>query len=359
MLKQSLQLSTILLAGLLLFTACEKDETESLSANEAKQSLLAVDAGLSVELENFANAEGFKALETLAALTNSGSIFTTARVKEVRKNPNTYVRKAIANFQHMISEPSESGRTQGDEPFNYDENKGVYTWNPQIEDFELTAQSNIIELRFPTEGSTTNNAVFRLTDYEEVSTPLGDELYSASIIEATLDINNVKQASLSAEVTYKNNGTDEPNFADISYFVNPYTLDIDLDDTKAAESSFSQYLSKGDDKLIGWDLTATYQGAKNLTTPTKVEGNVQLGSVIFNIVITPPADPTEFTEDLNDYADISVSVNGKAAGQIIWVTEDGDFEATPYVQFNDGTKQALSEIFDSLEQSLNDLVEIG
>lgn len=358
MLKQSLRLSTILLSGLLLFTACEKDETESLSATDAKASLASVDAELSVELENFANAEGFKALETLSSLTNSGSIFTTARVKEARKNPNTYVRKAIANFQHMISEPSASNRTQGDEPFNYNENKGVYTWNPQTESFGSPTQSNIIEIRFPTEGSTTNNAVFRLTDYEEVSTPLGDELYSATVIEATLDINNVKQASLSAEVTYRNDGTDEPNFADISYFVNPYTLDIDLDDTKPSESSFSQYLSKGDDKLIGWDLTATYQGAKNETNITKLEGNVQLGSVIFNIVITPPADQTA-TDDLNDYIDISVSVDGKAAGQIVWVTEAGDDEPTPYVQFNDGSKQALSEIFDSLGESVNDLADIG
>lgn len=358
MLKQSLRLSTILLSGLLLFTACEKDETENLSATDAKETLLAVDAELSVELENFSNAEGFKALETLSLLTNSGSIFTTARVKEARKNPNTYVRKAIANFQHMISEPSASSRTQGDEPFNYNEHKGVYTWNPQLEDFEFTAESAIIEIRFPTEGSTTNNAIFRLTDYEEVSTPLGDELYSATVIEATLDINNVKQASLSAEVSYRNDGTDEPNFADISYFVNPYTLDIDLDDTKASESSFSQYLSKGDDKLIGWDLTATYQGAKIESNITKLEGNVQLGSVIFNIVITPPADQTA-GDDLNDYIDISVSVDGKAAGQIVWVTEVGDDEPTPYVQFNDGSKQALSEIFGSLGESVNDLVDIG
>ncbi len=354
MLKQSLRLSTILLSALLLFTACEKDETESLSPTDAKEALLAVDAELSVELENFSNAEGFKALETLSLLTNSGSIFTTARVKEARKNPNTYVRKAISNFQHMISEPSAESRAQGDEPFNYDEHKGVYTWNPSIEDFQFTAQSNIIEIRFPTEGSLTNNAVFRLTDYEEVSTPLGDELYSATIIEATIDINNVKQASLSAEVSYKNDGTDDPDFADISYFVNPYTLDIDLDDTKASVSSFSQYLSKGNDKLIGWDLTATYQGAKIETNITKLEGNVQLGSVIFNVVITPPQDPNA-SGDFNDFINISVSVDGKAAGQIVWVTEPGDTEPTPYVQFNDGTKQALSEIFESLGQSLDAL----
>jgi hypothetical protein len=357
MLKQSLRLSTLLFAGLVLFTACDNEETESLSATDAKEVMATVDTEISVELENFTNAEGFKAMETLSSLTNSGSIFTGVRVKEARKNPNAYVRKAVGNFQRMISESSTDGRTKDDEPFDYDEHLGVYTWNPTIQDFVFTSQSNIIELRFPTEGSNTNNAVFRLTDYEEVFTPEGDELYSATVIEATLDINNVKQASLSAEVTYRNDGTDEPSFADVSYFVNPYTLDLDLDDTKASVSTFAQYLRKGDDVLIGWDLTATYQGAKIEDNITKLEGNFQLGSVIFNIIITPPADLTT-VESYDDFINITISVDGKAAGKVVWEVEAGADEPVPYVQFNDGSKQALSDIFDSLGESLEDLEDI-
>lgn len=357
MLKQSLRLSTLLFAGLVLFTACDNDEAENLSATDAKEAMLAVDTEISAELENFTNAEGFKAMETLSSLTNSGSIFTGVRVKEAKKNPNTYVRTAVRNFQHMISESSAAGRTQDDEPFYYDENLGVYTWNLQLQRFDRTGSSNIIELRFPTEGSNTNNAVFRLTDYEEVSTPEGDELYSATVIEATLDINNVKQASLSAEVTYRNDGTDEPSFADVSYFVNPYTLDLDLDDTKASVSTFAQYLRKGDDVLIGWDLTATYQGAKTEDNITKLEGNFQLGSVIFNILITPPADLTT-VDSYDDFIIITISVDGKAAGKVVWEVEAGADEPVPYVQFNDGSKQALSVIFDSLGESLEDLEDI-
>ncbi|NBW38586.1 MAG: hypothetical protein EBR30_26915 [Cytophagia bacterium] len=357
MLKQSLRLSTLLFAGLVLFTACDNEETESLSATDAKEVMATVDTEISVELENFTNAEGFKAMETLSSLTNSGSIFTGVRIKEARKNPNAYVRTAVTNFQRIISESSTEGRTQDDEPFYYDEHLGVYTWNPTIQDFQFTSQSNIIELRFPTEGSSTNNAVFRLTDYEEVSTPFGDEYYSPTVIEATLDINNVKQASLSAEVTYKNDGTDDASFADVSYFVNPYTLDVDLDDTKASVSTFAQYLRKGDDVLIGWDLTATYNGVKIESNITKLEGNFQLGSVIFNIVITPPADPST-AESYDDFIFITISVDGKAAGKVVWEVEAGADEPVPYVQFNDGSKQALADIFESLGESLEDLEDI-
>ncbi len=352
--RQSIYLFTFFFTAMVLFTSCEKEETIRLSSTDAKESFRDVDFTLSAELENFSNAEGFKALETLASLTNGGSLFTTARMKDARKNPAAYVRKTISNFQHMISEPSAESRAQGNEPFNYTQHKGIYTWKPSIQDFEYTGQSNIIELRFPTNGSTTNNAVFRLTNYAEVETPFGDEAYSPTAIEATLDINNVKQASLSLSATYKADGTDDPVFADISYFVSPYTLDINLDDTKPSITTFSQYLSKNNDKLIGWALTASYKGAKIETNLSKLEGTVQLASAIFTIVITAPEDPTG-VPDLNDIIKINVTVDGKLAGKVIWVTEAGATEPSPYLQYNDGSQQKLSDIFKSLEVALSGL----
>lgn len=358
MLKSSFRLMTILFATVVFLTACEKEETVRLSATDAKESLIAVDATLSAELNNFSNAEGFKALEQLASLTNGGTLFTTARIQDARKNPSAYVRVGIQNLQSIISEASASGRSQGDEPFNYAEHKGVYTWNPSLQDFEFTSQSNIVELRFPTEGSSTNNAVFRLTNYAEVETPFGDEPYSPTDIEATLDINNVKQASLSLAAEYKSDGTDDPVFADISYFVSPYTLDINLDDTKPSISTFSQYLSKNNDKLIGWALTASYKGAKVESNISKLEGTVQLASAIFTIVFTAPTDPTA-VPDINDILKINVTVDGKIAGKIIWVTEAGALEPSPYIQYNDGSQQKLSELFELLEAELNGLTSIA
>lgn len=358
--KNRLSLITLLVAAFAFLASCDDEKEQTLSADQTKDAFNAVETELIAELENLSEAEGFQAFEHLSSLSGSGDPFPLGRTKEARKNPNSYVRKAVANLQNMISGPAQGARTQGDEPFSFAQHKGVYEWNAVEEMFIKTGQSNIIEIKFPaTETSTTNNAVFRLTDYAEVATPDGDEAYSATIIEATLDIDGTKEASLSVDVEYVGDGTDEPKFADISYFVNPYTIDIDLDDRGASTTIFSQYLSKGNKKLIGWGLTATYQGAKSEANITKLVGTFQLSTIIFTIEVNAPSGlPAEET-DFNDIIKISITVDGASAGRIVWVTDPATGEPTPYVQYADGSQEPLSEVFETLGEALNDLAEIG
>jgi hypothetical protein len=338
-----------LAAGLFL-SACEKDDETPLTADQAQEAMASVDTELANELEELSQAEGFVAMQTLSGLSGAGDPFPLGRAKEARKNPNAHVRKAVVNLRKMISEPTQSARVTGDEPFNYNENKGVYEWNFNLGFFQKKSTSNIIEIKFPTEGSTTNDAVFRLTEYKEVATPDGDEAYSPTVIEATLDIDNVKQASLSVDVEYKGDGTDDPKFADITYFVNPYTIDLDLDDRSTSTSSFSQYLSKGGEKLIGWSLTATYQGPKVEENISKLVGTFQLSSVVFTIEISSPT-----SDDINDFVKISIAVDGKPAGNIVWVSVGIDQEPTPYIKYTDGSQEPLANIFESLGAALAEL----
>ncbi len=351
-------LALLLSAGLFL-TACDKDdEKEPLSAEEAQDAMAAIDSELANELEDLANAEGFMALQTLGGLSGAGDPFPLGRVKEARKNPNYHVRKAVNSLQYIINGATQHARTQGDEPFNYTQNKGVYEWNATQQTFVKTGSSNIIEIRFPTEGSTTNDAIFRLTEYAEVATPDGDEAYSATAIEATLDIENVKQASLSVDIEYRGDGTDEPKFADITYFVNPYTIDVDLDDRSASTTSFSQRLSKAGDNLIGWSLTATYQGAKVEENISKLKGTFELGSALFTIEIEAPTGSSQ-GDDLNDFIKISITIDGQKVGDIVWVSDTTTGEPIPYVKYTDGSKEPLADIFESLGATLNELALIG
>lgn len=345
-----IKLLSFLLSAVVLITSCDKDDETPLSADDAQAAMAAVDTELANELEDLSQAKGFTAMGALAGLSGAGDPFPLGRTKEARKNPNSHVRKAVISLNRMIEGPTQNDQLTGEEPFNYNQNKGVYEWNPSIEDFEKTESSDIIEIKFPTEGSSTNNAVFRLTNYAEVATPDGDEAYSPTVIEATLDVDNVKEASLSVDVEYLGDGTDDPKFADISYFVNPYTIDVDLDDRAASTTSFSQYLSKGNDKLIGWSLTATYQGAKIEDNISKLVGSVQLSSLIFNVAITAPTASSQ-GEDLNDFIKISITVDGKSAANVVWVTDETTGEPTPYVQYSDGSKEPLADIFQSLGES--------
>jgi hypothetical protein len=334
-----------------VFVACDKDdEKPALTATEAKQSLNSVDTKLAKDLEDLSNTEGFAAIERLSDLTDAGDPFPLARTKADRKNPKRLVGKAIVGLKRIVSRPTQAGRTKGDEPFDFNVWKGVYTWNPSIEDFQKTGNSTIIEIRFPTEGSATNNAVFRLTDYAEVATPDGDEAYSPTIIEATLDIDGTKEASISADVEYKGDGTDEPRYADIVYFVNPFTFEIKLDDRSANSTSFSQTLKKGNDVIIGWGVSVTYAGGvKDDQNINAISGYFQLINVRFEGTVNPSAT------DPNAMAVISIRVDGSSAGQLVFEPDQSTGEPAPYVKYNDGTKEPLSSIFDQLEDSLDGL----
>jgi hypothetical protein len=337
-----------------VFVACDKDdEKPALTATEAKQSLNSVDTKLAKDLEDLSNTEGFAAIERLSDLTDAGDPFPLARTKAEKKNPKRLVSKAIVGLKQIVSRPTQAGRTKGDEPFDYDVWKGIYTWNPSIGatgDFQKTGNSTIIEIRFPTEGSATNNAVFRLTDYAEVATPDGDEAYSPTIIEATLDIDGTKEASISAEVEYRGDGTDELRYADIVYFVNPFTFEIKLDDRSANSTSFSQTLKKGDDVIIGWGLSVTYKSNnKTEENINAISGYFQLINVRFEGTINPTAT------DPNAMAVISIRVDGSSAGQLVFEADQLTGELVPYVKYNDGTKEPLSSIFDQLDDSLDGL----
>lgn len=354
--KNRIKLLSFLLSAVVLVTACDKDKDDEspLSADDAQEALAAVDSELTNELEDLAEAKGFTALETLADLSDAGAPFPLGRAKEARKNPNSHVRKAVLSLGRMIQTPTQGDQINGDEPFNYNQNKGIYEWNATEERFiKKQETSTIIEIRFPTEGSNTNNAIFRLTNYAEVATPDGDEAYSPTIIEATLDVNSVKEASLSVKVEYKGDGTDDPKFADISYFVNPFTIDVDLDDRAATTTSFAQSLSKSNEVLIGWSLAATYQGSKAEENISKLVGTFQLSSVVFTIDLNT-ANAGQ-NGDYNDIIKISIKVDGKPAGNVVWVTDNSTGEPIPYVKYNDGSKEPLAEIFESLGEGLDDI----
>jgi hypothetical protein len=351
-----LKLLSLLLASSVFVASCDDNEKGSIAAEDAAATMNALDEELASELGQVQQAEGFVALESLAKLSGAGIVLPTGRAKDMHKNPTRFVRQGVTALKTMITVPTQSSRTLDEEAFDFNANKGVYTYNFNLGIFQKTATSNIIEIRFPTEGSTTNDAVFRLTDYKEVL--IEDSwfsYYEPTAIEATLDVDGAKQASVSAQVEYHQDG--EAKFANITYFVNPYTYEMDLDDRLANASSFSQYLKKENDVLLGWGIAATFdsQYPKEDGTPKSLTGTVQLSNVVFTINLNTPSQPPQGDFDYNDYIKISITIDGKKAGNVVWVMEAGNDEPTPYVQYTDGSKEPLEDIFEALEEALDEL----
>lgn len=348
----------IFFSAAVVLSACNKDEEQgSLSPSEAKTAMSSANTDISKDVEAVQSAKGFKAMKDLSGLSDAGNVFPIGRAAEASKDPSGFVREAITSLRKVSMHGVANGRTQGDEPYNYNEHKGVYEWKVVAGQgsFVKTGTSTIVEIKFPTAGSNTNNAVFRLTNYAEVKAmdEMGYTFYNPTIIEATLDVDGVKEASLSVKAEYKA-GTDDASFADITYFVNPYTLDVDLDDRSTTATSVSETLSNGNDVLIGWSVNATFdsKNPKGGSYPAALTGKVQLRNVIFTVEITAP---DQNAKDYNDFIKISITADGRAAGNVVWVTEANASEPTPYVQYADGSKQKLQEVFSKLEDSLSGL----
>lgn len=349
-----------LVAALLVVSAltvsCEKEDEKALSPAEAKKTMNSLDAQLSSDLDAFANAEGMAAIQDLAGLAGEGNLFEgrfSSNKRDIKKN----LKASLATFRSIFTPADGAARTKDDEPFNYTESLGVYEWNKNLGIWVRTGNSNIIQLFFPTKNAngtfnSENNAEFKLTAYAEVATPNGDDDYSPTLINAVLNINKTKSASLDLAAEY---GTDdEPIFADITYFVAPFSFEIDLDEKKSTSSSFSETLLKDNEVVLGAGITATYKSASkeedNLKTIT---GYVQLINAKFEGTIdVANANSINSSGDINDYIKVVLTIDGSAAGNLIWVNEE------PHVEYADGSKESLEDIFELLEESLQDFDDL-
>jgi hypothetical protein len=346
-------LKLLLLSFALVFiaTSCD-DEKEALNKEEAQEALQTANSDFADALGRLQTNPGFTAFEDLNTLAGSSDIIPFRQAKPSKKDPRVAARQVLASLKNIATAGDDkNGRTNLTEPqpFDFDANVGVYEWSAEAGDFVKTGTSTIIELRFPTEGSTTNNATFKLFAYEEIETPDGDEYYSPTLIEANLSINGVVIAALDAQAEYRNDGTDEPIFADITYTVGAFSVDLDLNDKNPLSSSFSQTLREGNQTIVGWGITAVYNSTDKLEEDFKsIEGFFQLMNVRFTILATAPGANVT---DINDVVKITVTVDGAEAGRVV-IGEDENI----YMEYRDGSRELLDQLLSDLSVQLEELI---
>jgi hypothetical protein len=351
--KQNLILSLFLLTILLGVSSCGDDDAGKASKEEVKAAFQSANDQISNDLNTFNNSSGYGAMNQLSVLVGETSTFgrkSSLKREQVIENfkAGVYAIRGIVTN----STDAANARTNSDEPFDYNEQKGVYEWNSQEGIFVFTGDSEIIEIHFPTEGSITNDAEFRLTAYAEESTPNGDELYSPTLIKASILVDDTKELELNAEVEY--GAEDQPVKGDVYYFVNPFALEIAFDDTGSTSSTFSESLSKSGKVLIGFGATVNFQDA------SKDESSLKSASGYFQLVdikLVVSAKMTESTSgDINDFISISIKVKGKSGGKIILEQDETTGEIVPYVKYTDGSTEPLEDLLADLSFEIEDMV---
>lgn len=339
--KQTLILSLFFLA--LGLSSCGDDEPGKASKEEVKAAFQSANSQISSDLGEFTTSPGYQAMNHLSGLTDGGLPFGRKSSRK-REDVIENFKAGVYAVRGALKYSTTSARINGDEPFNFNEHKGVYEWNFQSEDFDRVGDSPIIEIHFPTEGSDTNNAAFRMTAYEEEATPNGDEPYSPTLIKASIFISGNKQLELNAEAQYGSD--DQPVKGDIYYFANPFTLEVSFDDTKSKSSTFSESLSKSGKTLIGFGATVNFENAsKDESSIKSASAYLQLVDIRFivNMKMTQSS-----SGDINDFISITIKVGNKIGGKVILEQDTMTGEIVPYVKYNDGSTEPLQNLLQDL-----------
>jgi len=348
--------------------SCSDDEggekaNEELTVAEAKVAMQQTSSDATTDIVNMTKTEGIEGLRNFFDLIGDTDPFG-GRKDVSHEEYRGFIKKQTRLFRELFAiNKSINGKGEGDD-FNFNENKGIYNWDSQLEKFvKSQEESNIIKLNFPTEGSQTNNASLSMTEYMEIIILDGDyEEYYPTRLAANLTIDDMLVIDVDATVSYNDYG--DPVSGDLSVELVPYTFSLVFDDTQSTTASLVASISENNTAIVGVDIVITFDSAEKEEV-NSIAGNVVYGDMRIEGDITIPEDESE-DEDLNDFVNLELFQDGSKLGDIIFKMEtniDGDTDDIPYVQYSDGTTDRLEDIFENtvmeVEDFLDDLDEWG
>ncbi|MEQ9466301.1 MAG: hypothetical protein RLN88_02760 [Ekhidna sp.] len=341
--------------GLIILSGCQNDDEKNvdLTTEEASAAINSAADQLGDDIISIVESEGLNALMDLSILME-GSDVIGGRMSE-----GAWTKERVnLMIQYFVNGPA--ARTNNDDPTSFDDIKGLYEWNPELQDFEKE-ESEFFIVKFPAAGSETNNAELKISDLQFVTvTDTDDDFVSEyeipSVIIGYLKIDGETLVELDFEVNWSSTG--DPEKADITLFISPFTFDLNFDDTFEKSSSLLASVSIDNEPIVGIDLDVEYESADK-EEPLLLEGFVQyrgikiLGSIDMREV-GPSGNP-------NDYFDLALYADDSKVGDIVFVLEEddnGSDDYVPYVQYADGTQENLEEIlapvFEEIESILSE-----
>lgn len=333
-------------------TSCDKDDNNNgsqLSRTEAKSEITAFNNTAKSSLQNLANADGLQAVKDFFQLVSEDDPF--GRIGTDERKIRTFLREKGTEFKKVfIPAGASKGRVGEDEGFDFESNKGVYSWDEEAGEFVFTGEANIIAIFFPTNESQANNAELRISAYEEVLVvdEYGDSYYQPATLIASVFVDATKVAQLDLDMEYDEGGF--PVAADVSLFVAPFTASFGIDVTGATSSTVYASLKEGQETLTAASLTIKYTDpSKNEESVSSVEGYIQ----VKNLKLQGSVNLMSASTDFNDFVKLALYANNKKAGDIVFETTNG--QQTAFIRYSDGSKEKLEDLLEPVLEELDEL----
>lgn len=362
--KHLTKLSLIFLVTVFFYSCDEETPAdggdETFTAEQAATSLDNMSTNMNTDVVDMINSDGTQSLVNLVDIMGTQDIFA-GRVDFDATSKSVFKQKMLSFKQIFI--PKSAGFRAEDGRFIYANELGVYDYNATSALFERTGDSEIIEINFPTEGSSSNNASLKITAYSDIV--IVDEMYEdyyPTEIAGNITVDGTEVLKINATANYNSIG--DPESGNIALYIIPFDYVLTFDDTNTTSSTGSFSMTKGSENIIGTALTIVFQSADKQEVKsangevsyrtTALKGDIDVASM--------EAMGENSTADINDFFNMALYEGDQKIGDIMVeeMTEmvDGleETNVNVYVVYSDGSKELLEDILMPVINEIEDLV---
>ena len=264
------------------------------------------------------------------------------------------------------------------ERFAWEELWGIYNWNPDTEEFELSdEQAEFIGFNYPCgDGVTENNTSLRITDLELF---IGEDEFSINEVGAEVFIDQEEVMSLELIADWPGDQI-VPNSLTVNLFIKPVDVSVQFTSTSNTTAVVSLSVTDRDSNLsplsASFNITHTLnsedgdvQSINGSLTHGDLEVSVSADVEAIDEALDKLKDGTDTDEnienELNEALDITISVNGNVVGDVLMkvAVVDDEKEAVPYMVFCNDSEEKLEDVFaeliDFIEDLLEDFIDFG
>jgi len=346
-----------LLAIVIIFSSCEEEgNTEDINSDEISAEIKSNLSLMGDDIVSLSQTQGIDALDGFLTLFDDLDEFSG------RKEQLSWMKNKISAIDQVFLS-GVGAKISNDDIISFDELIGVWEWNSELDEFvkNENEETDFFIIKFPSEGSLSNNAIFTLSKLELQTFDDGFGSFQLPTeASANLIIGTEEVIAVSLLATYsEEDGDILPLTASVMLDVAPFSFSVSLDDSQPSSSSLSFVLEKAEETLSSINLTVEFSNSLKIIPDTftgiisyrdlTLSGFIDLGAI-------------EEDGDPNDFIDIEVLLEGEMVGDVVFELEedeDGYEDYIPYIVYLDGTKEKLEDliepVIEEIEIALEDL----